>query len=158
MSTDLRSLIDESLELVQDRVAEKSIRVERRFPTEPLHGKVDADRLRQVFVNLIANAVEASPESAPLTIVLETKPRANLDAKQSDDTRTNVARITITDAGSGMTEETRARLFEAFYTTKKQGTGLGLAISKKIIEQHDGTIEVASELVKGTAFTIELPI
>ena len=157
-STDLRSLLDESLELVRDRIVDKRIRVERRYPPEPLRGKVDADRLRQVFVNLIANAVEASSESAPLAITLETRPREKRNAKQADDTRANVARITIADAGGGMTEETRARLFEAFYTTKKQGTGLGLAISKKIIEQHDGTIEVASELGKGTAFTIELPL
>lgn len=158
VSTDLRSLLDESLELVQDRVSEKSIRVERRYPPEPLRGKVDADRLRQVFVNLIANAIEASPESAPLTIALETRPWEKQDAKQADEVRPNVARITIADAGSGMTEETRSRLFEAFYTTKKQGTGLGLAISKKIVEQHDGTIEVASEQGRGTTFTIELPL
>lgn len=158
----LSTLLDESLNLVADRIKEKKTPVERRYAEERLHGHWDADQLRQVFVNLLANAIDASPESSPIIIHTERAksdgaiPSGNGNRKQP--TNTTVARIQIEDRGAGMDERTRARIFEPFFTTKKRGTGLGLAIVKQIIEQHGGTISVESHEGEGTRFTIDLPL
>lgn len=158
----LSTLLDESLDLVADRIKDKSTPVERRYTDERLHGHWDADQLRQVFVNLLANAVDASPENSPITIYTE-RAKADTAIQQGNGNRkppahATVARIQIEDHGAGMNEQTRARIFEPFFTTKKRGTGLGLAIVKQIIEQHGGTITVESQQGEGTRFTIDLPL
>ena len=107
--------------------------------------KGSASELREVFVNLIVNAVDAMPQGGSLTIC----------AKQKGDR----LRLRFADTGTGMNEEVRERVFEPFYTTKGvQGTGLGLAVSYGIIERHQGSITVESKLAKGTTFYIDLPV
>ncbi len=104
-----------------------------------------ASELREVFVNLIVNAVDAMPQGGSLTIC----------CKQNG----NRLRLRFADTGTGMNEEVRERVFEPFYTTKGvQGTGLGLAVSYGIIEHHEGMISVESKLGKGTTFYIDLPV
>jgi signal transduction histidine kinase len=161
---DLHSLIDDSLELVRDRLGEKRTPVEKHFSEEPLSGYWDADQLRQVLVNLLANAVDASPARAPVRISTErlTLERGS-DGGSGNGSRMEAgkqqfARFSISDQGVGLDEETRQRIFEPFFTTKKRGTGLGLAIVKQIVEQHGGTIKVDSAPGKGTRFTIDLPL
>jgi two-component system sensor histidine kinase PilS (NtrC family) len=145
---DLHQLIDESLELVADRIREKRAHVEKHFSRESLRGRWDEDQLRQVFVNLFANAIDASRENAAVVITTE---RVNNGAQK-------LARITVADEGVGMDEATRARIFEPFFTTKKRGTGLGLAIVKQIVERHGGTITVHSSPDQGARFIIDLPL
>ncbi|HEX8920220.1 MAG TPA: ATP-binding protein, partial [Pyrinomonadaceae bacterium] len=103
-----------------------------------------ASELREVFVNLIVNAVDAMPLGGNLSISCE---------------RTNEhVCLRFTDTGLGMTEDVRERIFEPFYTTKGAlGTGLGLAVSYGIIERHQGRISVESEVGHGAVFEIELP-
>jgi signal transduction histidine kinase len=158
----LSALLDESLSLVADRIKEKSTPVEKRYTDTTLHGHWDADQLRQVFVNLLANAVDASPEHTPIVVYTE---RARTDAanqlgngNRKQPAHTTLARVRIEDRGAGMDEKTRARIFEPFFTTKKRGTGLGLAIVKQIVEQHGGAITVESGKNEGTRFTIDLPL
>jgi signal transduction histidine kinase len=160
---ELHALIDSSLELVADQIHEKSTPVEKKFGREPMRGEWDVDQLRQVFVNLFANAIDAGREGSPLIITTErvTKEQpANAPEDNGHRKRlaTNFARITVTDRGAGMDERTRSHLFEPFFTTKKRGTGLGLAIVKQIVEQHGGTIAVESTPGEGTSFTVELPV
>lgn len=159
---DLKHLLDESLELVAEKLTEKQTPVEKHYSDEPLEGEWDSDQLRQVFVNLLANAAEASQEGSPITIdarrvtggkALE----APGNGKRAGNGDRWVARISIADRGRGMDEKTRERIFEPFFTTKKRGTGLGLAIAKQIVEQHGGTLNVESSPGEGTRFTIELP-
>lgn len=145
---ELAQLLDDSLALVSDRVAEKRARIERRYAAEPIRGLWDADQLQEVFVNLLANALDASDEGG--AVVIET--RAMRESSPG------WATISIQDFGCGMDETTRARIFEPFFTTKKRGTGLGLAIVKRIVEQHGGKIEVESEAGRGTRFIIHLPL
>ncbi|HEX8890180.1 MAG TPA: ATP-binding protein [Pyrinomonadaceae bacterium] len=160
---EMHPLIDSSLELVTDVIQEKHARIEKHYTSEPLVGEWDADQLRQVFVNLIANAVDASDEGSPVIISTE---RVNLErtvagegnGNQTGDKTRAAARIIVEDKGVGMDERARARIFEPFFTTKKRGTGLGLAIVKQIVEQHKGTISVESSQGKGTRFTIDLPM
>ena len=159
--TDLHNLLDTSLELVADNLREKRTPVERDYAGEPLAGELDADQLRQVFVNLIANAVDASPEGAPVRVATARAGSRKLAAGADGGVAGVVvqyARVTVEDRGAGMDERTRARVFEPFFTTKKRGTGLGLSIVKKIVEQHGGTITVESAAGSGTRFHVELPL
>jgi PAS domain S-box-containing protein len=109
-----------------------------------LHARANASELREVFVNLIVNAIDAMPAGGRLALRC----------------RQRGARIQLVfaDTGAGMTEEVRARIFEPFFTTKgAQGTGLGLFVSYGIIERHAGRISASSERGRGTTFTVELP-
>lgn len=157
--TDVHELLDSSLELVADQVQAKDAPVERAYTSAPLAGELDADQLRQVFVNLLANAVDAGEKNSPIIITTARVATRHTDGNGSGAAGApHAARITIADRGRGMDAKTRARIFEPFYTTKKRGTGLGLAIVKKIVEQHGGTIAVESATGEGTSFHVELPL
>ena len=153
-SVDLNDAIDRSIDLVSERIKEKNAIVEKELSTERLVGHWDADQLRQVFVNIIANAVDASQEDASVLISTE---RLNLDGHDGSGQK-SYARIMIADRGKGMDKVTRERIFEPFFSTKKRGTGLGLAIVKQIVEQHSGRISVVSEVGQGSKFIIDLPL
>ncbi|MDT7809776.1 MAG: two-component system, sensor histidine kinase FlrB [Acidobacteriota bacterium] len=157
--TDLAVLLNESLDLVAEKLREKRTPVERHFPSEPVCGNWDEDQLRQVFVNLIANAVDAGAAESPVTLSAERVTLNSSERRNGEGGRQVAgARISVADRGQGVDEQTRARIFEPFFTTKKKGTGLGLAIAKQIVEQHGGSIRVESAPGKGTRFVIELPL
>lgn len=103
----------------------------------------DRDRLTQVFVNLLTNAVEAMPEGGLLDVVIE--------GKQGG------AVVEFSDTGQGMSPALKYQIFDLFYTTKASGTGIGLAIARKIVEAHGGSIDVMSRPGEGTTFTVYLP-
>lgn len=152
---DLHESLERSLDLVTERIQEKNATVERDFADANIVGQWDAYQLRQVFVNVIANAVDASKEGAPVRISTE------LIAPSTDGNGQAAklyARVVIADEGKGMDQATRDRIFEPFFSTKKRGTGLGLAIVKQIVEQHGGKISVASEPGHGSRFSIDLPV
>jgi len=106
--------------------------------------KIDVDRMKRAFINLIKNAVDAMPDGGTLTITSE---KANDKVK-----------IAFADTGMGISEENLKKLFGPLFTTKAKGMGLGLAICKRIVETHGGTISVESVVGKGTVFTIIIPI
>lgn len=155
---DLHDLIESSVELVAARVEEKQTPIELKLSSEAIRGNWDAHQLRGVLVNLLANAIDASNHSAPVTVSTELAPALQASATPTDAKPSAVARIVISDRGAGIDEQTRARIFEPFFTTKKRGTGLGLAISRRIVVQHGGSISLGSEPGKGTQFTIDLPV
>jgi signal transduction histidine kinase len=157
---DLHQLIDSSLELVTDRVRDKQTPIEKNFAPETIRGAWDDEQLREVFVNLLGNAIDASEPKSPIKItteIVETDSRAR-SIETPGKMRGERVRILITDYGSGMDSKIQARLFEPFFTTKKRGTGLGLSIVRQIIDLHGGTIEVKSAQGTGTTFRIELPV
>ncbi len=156
---DVSELLNESLDLIAEKLQEKRTPVERHFPAEPLEGNWDEDQLRQVFVNLLANAVDAGPAESPVKVSVERVTLSAGERRNGEGGRqVSGARVSITDLGQGMDERTRARMFEPFFTTKKKGTGLGLAIAKQIVEQHGGAIRVDSAPGQGTRFIIDLPL
>ncbi|MEP6569874.1 MAG: ATP-binding protein [Acidobacteriota bacterium] len=154
-NVDLQDLVNHSLELVADKINEKETPIETRLTEQKLVGHWDFDQLTQVFVNVIANAIDASPKKSTVTIATEV---ISIASGAGDGVTRRGARVTIADQGSGMDEATLDRIFEPFFSTKKRGTGLGLAIVKQIVEQHEGTITVDSAPSKGTTFRIDLPL
>lgn len=105
---------------------------------------LDADKMKQVFINLVQNAIHATPPEGKVILrALRNNGRI---------------KIQISDTGEGIPPQNIPQLFHPFFTTKKEGTGLGLAISKRILEEHGATIEVHSREGKGTQFTIIFPI
>ncbi|MDQ3172574.1 MAG: ATP-binding protein [Acidobacteriota bacterium] len=154
---DLHDLINMSLDLVSESVKEKRTPVEKAFSSERLVGNWDGHQLRQVFVNMISNAVDASPEGSPVKI--STKEVTLNESGRVDSLATRrYARISIADQGKGIDETAVDRIFEPFFSTKERGTGLGLAIVKQIVELHQGKISLDSLAGKGTRFIIDLPL
>ena len=108
------------------------------------NARFDAERLHRALVNIITNAQDAMPDGGELRLTIER--------------HGNIVRFMLSDTGTGIPAEIRHKIFDAFVTVgKKKGTGLGLAITKRIVDQHGGTIEVESEMGKGTTFTISIP-
>jgi two-component system NtrC family sensor kinase len=107
----------------------------------PIYG--NSDQLRQVFLNLILNAIDAMPKGGTLAVRTVAGP--------------TVVLIEIQDTGIGIPDDIRARLFEPFFTNKPNGTGLGLSISAHIVTQHNGQIEVESSPGQGSTFRVVLP-
>lgn len=154
-NVDLHESLERSIDLVSDKILEKNAIVEKHFAGKSIVGHWDPYQLRQVFVNVIANAVDASHENAEVLISTEL---LRPDTDGNGQPAKSYARVTIADHGKGMDKATRDRIFEPFFSTKKRGTGLGLAIVKQIVEQHGGRISVDSEPGEGSKFRIDLPV
>jgi len=145
-AVDLGEIVDDSLELFQERIAHSRIEVEKSIEADVPAVSADRDQLIQVLINLVVNSLHAMPEGGRL--------RLSLDREGGH------VRLGVSDTGHGMPEETRSKVFDPFFTTKDfgKGTGLGLTVVKGIIEEHGGTIAVESAVDKGTTFWIRLPI
>ena len=154
-AVDLKDALERSIDLISERIREKNATVERSFSGAPIVGQWDADQLRQVFVNVIANAIDASQENESVYVSTE---MLSVNGDGDGNKPRRFARVTIADHGKGMDRTTRERIFEPFFSTKKRGTGLGLAIVKQIVEQHGGKITVNSEVGSGSQFKIDLPV
>ena len=115
----------------------------------------DHNRLEQVFINLVTNAIDAMDEKAELFEYKGTAKRLQIKSYTED----NTVAVAVEDNGVGMSEEVKDKLFEPFFTTKEigKGTGLGVSISYGIIKDYQGTIEVDSQVGRGTSFTLKFP-
>src|SRR5437764_9334077 len=116
--------------------------------------------MEQVFLNFFLNAMDAMKRGGELTVSTETRRGESLVTRllPEDGERNEALHISIRDTGEGIKKEDIARVFDPFLTTKDFGTDLGLSVVHGIIEEHGGQIEVESELSKGTAFHILLPL
>jgi two-component system, NtrC family, sensor kinase len=154
-STDVQVVLDGVLELAGKQLQHSHIAVEREWATGLPLIQANVDHLKQVFLNLVLNAIDAMSAQGKGTLRL----RTGLDQMQSRDNRPLPAvRIEIGDTGPGIPPESLSRVFEPFMTTKAEGTGLGLSISYGIIEAHGGQITATSQVGVGTTFTILLPV
>jgi len=153
VQVEINEVLRSVLALFAPQIKQSHIVVKEQFETNRSVRGFPGE-LRQVFSNLVGNAVEAMPSGGRL--VLHTRE----SSLTSDGSRKGI-RVTILDSGSGIPIGVRRNLFAPFYTTKgEKGTGLGLWISRGILEKHEGTIHLSSSvgsLRKGTAFSVFLP-
>ena len=142
--TNLVNLVQKVVDLNKQSVGNKKIEWQVHFEGDNPEAHVDPLKFEQVIWNLIINSLQSIEKEGLI------------DIKIQDGFPDRISCI-ISDSGSGFSEMVQKKLFQPFFSTKSQGTGLGLAITKKIINAHDGTIEVSSELNKGTTVRILLP-
>lgn len=142
---DVAALLDRILLLIGGRMHDQGVTVKRDLLAQLPSVWGCADELLQVLLNLIVNALESMPDGGLL----------HLSAQAQDK---QALLITISDTGDGISPELQDHIFEPFVTTREEGTGLGLAISRQIVQQHGGTITVASEVGVGSTFTLVLPL
>ncbi|WP_305042691.1 cache domain-containing protein [Geoalkalibacter sp.] len=141
---DVHELLEEILAQLPHQMAMANVSVKRHYATEVPRLRGDAGQLRQVFTNLLVNAVEAMAGEGLLVIGTEV--------------REGHLVVSIADSGPGITPAAREKLFNPFFTTKRNGTGLGLSVSYGIVERHGGTIEVDGEPGCGATFRVRLPL
>ncbi len=142
---DLKESLEEILSLIDYKLKHMNIRLKLKLePVPPIYAQ--GERLQQVFINIILNALDAMPQGGELGIRLSIE--------------NDAAVVRVSDTGSGIRPEHRSRIFDPFFTTKGvgKGTGLGLSISYAIIKEHEGHIQVQSEVGLGSMFTITMPV
>lgn len=143
-SSKINDIILSVLKLTEHQIAKSGINLKTRLEDSLPPLSVDPEQLKQVFLNLIINAVQAMPDGGDLEV------RSYRNSSEIV--------CTFSDTGIGISKERQNDLFTPFYTSKKNGTGLGLAIVYRILEGHKGGIKFTTEEHKGTCFTISLPI
>ncbi len=145
-------------DIMDDIRVPDNIKVVRDFGKEEMLANGDRELLRQVFPNLIRNAIQAMPDGGELRLQTE---KALIPVSGSESGKDAGARkfitVTVTDTGGGICADDLSKIFNPFFTTKDKGTGLGLAISHNIIKAHQGTIEAVSEEGKSTSFRVKIP-
>jgi PAS domain S-box-containing protein len=152
--TDLLAVLDSVLELSDNELQHRHVAVERLDGHDLPMVQANPDHLKQVFLNLVLNAVDAMPSGGTLRV---TTSQGQIQPEGAPQPQPAV-RVEISDTGHGMPLEVLDQLFEPFFTTKEQGAGLGLSISFSIIEAHNGQITVTSKVGSGTTFHILLPV
>jgi two-component system NtrC family sensor kinase len=143
---DINSVLDEILLLHEKQLKENDINIAVTFAEGLNLVNASKNQLRQVFLNMVANARDAMPDGGTLSVVTG-----------GDTDKINVE---ISDTGTGIREEHLDKIFDSFFTTKGEikGVGLGLSVCYGFIKDHGGDIEVKSQVGEGTAFTITLPV
>lgn len=141
----IENLIEDTLFLLMPLIKKSSISLSKEYTASGASSFIDANQMKRVFLNILINSIESLPEGGKIEIKTE------LDLKESK------MIISVKDNGCGISEEDRENIFEPYFTTKKNGSGIGLALCKKIINQHEGTIEIISFFGKETDVIIHLP-
>jgi signal transduction histidine kinase len=156
--SDLNDVLWKTMKLIESNFP-KNVALELDLTPGLPQIHADAEQLKQVFINLALNAVQAMPDGGRL-MVRTRRPHAPVELGLSDSTPRYSAdqiEVRFADTGEGIPEDTIDRIFIPFYTTKTKGTGLGLAITQRIVKGHGGTIEVQSRVGEGTEFILRFP-
>ncbi len=141
----LLDVLEKTLLLILPQAYTHRVEIQKEIPPNPIWVKVDVDQIRQAFMNLCINALEAMPQGGVLRILV-------------GGNRMDKVMISFSDTGKGVPKEVRTRIFEPFFTTKERGTGLGLFIAHQIITQHGGEITLSEGEKGGSSFTVSLPL
>jgi len=151
--TDVNLVLDETVEMVRQEVIARKIRIEQNYTPNLPPIIASENHLRQLFANLMTNAFDAMRGGGTLKLTTALRPA-------TDEREGEMVEVVFEDEGTGIPEEDLPRIFEPFFTTKPagEGTGLGLAVAKRIVDFHNGRIEVESKVGVGTKFTIRFPV
>ncbi|HEX9578962.1 MAG TPA: ATP-binding protein, partial [Myxococcales bacterium] len=156
--TDLNDVLWKTMKLIENDLP-KTVSLELDLTPGLPSINADAEQLKQVFINLALNAMQAMPDGGRLTVRTR-RPHTPVELGLSESTPRYSAdqiEVRFTDTGAGIPEDALDRIFIPFYTTKSKGTGLGLAITQRIVKGHGGTIEVQSRLGEGSEFILRFP-
>jgi signal transduction histidine kinase len=140
---DISALWKEVIGMHRAELDRRRIRVSGDLESKPVQAHLDINQIRQVFLNLLRNAIDATPPDGEISAQLLSTGRDIV--------------FKIADTGMGIPAKNLDKIFDLFFTTKPKGTGLGLAICKKIVQDHGGDISIESAEEQGTAVTIKLP-
>jgi signal transduction histidine kinase/PAS domain-containing protein len=144
VDTQICEIMEDTCILMESYFQEKHIKLHKKFETDVPGISVDPAQIKQVFLNIMMNSVEAMPDGGQLDVQIES---------------TNESiKIYIIDTGKGIKKEVLQNIYDPFFTTKPSGTGVGLSVSFKVIEEHGGTIDATSEQGKSTTMLLTLPI
>lgn len=164
---DLRRTIQETLDLVAARAERQRVSIEPQLPAEPLGIEADHDQLRQVFLNLLFNALDVLPHGGRVTVAAgvaaganaynPVSPGGHARAEGREGGAESWIRVTIADSGPGLPPEIADRIFQPYVSSKETGLGLGLAICRRIVEAHGGEIAAENSPAGGAVFTVRLP-
>lgn len=149
---DLVELVRATVRLIEIESRKRGVRLEESYSGEPLRVLGDPARLKQLCLNLILNALQATPEGGRIRVEVA---RLEAPAATPRDLR---ARLRVSDTGVGISAERLSRVFDPFFTTKSEGTGMGLAICHSIVERHGGEIALDSREGEGTTAAVTLPL
>jgi len=143
-SIELSGTLDSVIDLANHAIDRKPIRLLKEIAPDLPEIECDPEQVKQVVLNLLINAVQASPEGGEVVV-----------SAQSDESRMT---IQVKDQGCGIPPEDRDRIFDPFFTTKESGTGLGLSVAHQIVEQHGGVLTAESNSGRGMKFSVALPL
>ncbi len=141
---DLRRVVSAVLMLASAELETRDVHVESDLPDRPVMARVDSDLLKQALLNVVLNGAQAMAEGG------------NLKVRLAEDGR--MALLSIHDQGGGIPDDVRDKIFDLYFTTKKDGSGIGLAMTYRIVELHNGSIEVESDATHGTTFILRFPL
>ncbi len=141
---DISEVVNQCADLISDLAQRRKVKVENQCPQDLPSVSLDVSRIKQALINLLINAIDASPEGETVTVF------SYLNRKRLV--------IEVTDNGPGIDIDKKEEIFFPFFTTKRDGTGLGLPIAKKIVEAHRGFLEVLGNREKGVTFRMIIPI
>jgi len=147
---DIHPVLEGTIQLLSPKVEAQGVKVQKRWEAPSPELEIDREQMRQAFLNLMLNAIEAMPQGGTLDI--------STSIRKGVRTHVPFLEIEFKDTGSGILPETKGKLFEPFFTTKETGTGLGLFIASRIIQMHKGVITADSERGRGARFTVRLPV
>ncbi len=146
---DINSILDGMLLLVSTETKKKQVHIAKSYEPDVPLVNIDREQIKQVFLNVLLNAIEATGEAGQITIKTRSFEKPGGE---------RYIQIEVTDTGHGIPAEHLEDIFTPFFTTKSKGSGLGLSISHQIVQDHRGYIDVKSEVNKGTSFFINLPL
>jgi signal transduction histidine kinase len=141
---DLRRVVSAVLMLASAELETRDVHVESDLPDRPVMARVDSDLLKQALLNVVLNGAQAMAEGG------------NLKVRLAEDGR--MALLSVHDQGGGIPDDVRDKIFDLYFTTKKDGSGIGLAMTYRIVELHNGSIEVESDQTHGTTFILRFPL
>lgn len=141
---DMRGIVSSVLMLASAEMETRNITVVSEVPNRPVNVRIDGDLLKQALLNVVLNGAQAMAEGGELSVRLTEDGRAAI--------------LKVEDHGEGIPPEIRDRIFDLYFTTKREGSGIGLAMTYRIVQLHHGQLDVESRLGKGSTFTLRIPV
>jgi len=151
----MSTLLDSTLDLLDHQIQRQGISLLKDWKDNLPQVTGDPDQLQQVFLNLILNAIQSMPGGGKLHLSASSK---RISREGLEEAQRQYLEVCVADTGVGMKREVMQNIFNPFFTTKIMGTGLGLMVSQGIVRDHEGWIEVESEVGKGSIFRVYLPV